>query len=270
MAEKVSTKERVGNERVMSKQIAQTESLKTFVAMPCIVQSFNAEALTIVAQPAIQGKQELEDGTVQAVNLPLLQDVPVIFPHAGGCSITFPVKIGDECLVVFADRCIDAWWQLGGVQPQLCGRYHSLSDGFAIVGPWSQATKIADVSTDRLEIRSDDREAFFSIHPTTHDVELVTTGKVDATAQGAVTLTAPSVTIDSPTVHITGQLTVDQLITGNGGFTVSGGSGVKATGTITLEGSMTSSGDIVAKGISVATHVHGGITPGGGTTSDPQ
>lgn len=277
MAEKVQTKERVGNDRTMARQQAQNALLQTYVAMPGIVQSFNAEALTVVVQPAIQGKQEFEDGMVQAVNLPLLQDVPVIFPHAGGCSITFPIKAGDECLVVCADRCIDSWWQLGGVQPQLCGRFHSLSDGFAILGPWSQAAKIGQVSTERIEVRSDDHEAVLAIHPQTHDVELTTTGKVDATisgtltatVSGATTIKAPSVLIDSPQVHITGQLMVDQLITGAGGFTVYGGSGIKATGNMQLEGTISASGDISAGTISLQSHVHSGITPGGGNTGTP-
>ena len=244
MAEKVTTKERVGNERVMARSIAQTELLKTYVSMPGIVQSFDAEALTVVVQTAIQGKQELEDGTVQAVNLPLLQDVPVVFPHAGGCSITFPVKQGDECLVVFADRCIDAWWQLGGVQPQLCGRYHSLSDGFAILGAWSQATKIGQVSTERIEIRSDDREAYISIHPGTHDIELTTSGKVDATIAGTLTATVSGdVTLKAPSVLIEGDLS--------------------------LTGTMISTGDIQSGTISLQSHVHSGVTPGGSNTGEP-
>lgn len=278
MAEKVSTKERVGNTRVLSKQMAQTEALKTYVAMPGIVQSFDAEALTVVVQPAIQGKQMLEDGTTRAVNLPLLQDVPVVFPHAGGCSLTFPVKQGDECLVIFADRCIDAWWQLGGVQPQLCGRYHSLSDGFAILGVWSQVTKIKAVSTDRVELRSDDAEAVFSINPESHDIELSTTGNVNAAiggtltadVKGNTTLKAPSILFDSPSVHITGKLQVDQLISGTGGFTVSGGSGIKATGDIELTGSMKSSGDVQAGSISLQSHVHSGVQSGGDSTGQPE
>ena len=60
MAEKVTTKERVGNERVMARSIAQTELLKTYVAMPGIVQSFDAEALTVVASPRFRASKSLK------------------------------------------------------------------------------------------------------------------------------------------------------------------------------------------------------------------
>jgi hypothetical protein len=71
------------------------------------------------------------------------------FPRGGGCTLTFPVKEGDECLVIFADRCIDFWWQSGGIQEPVDGRMHDLSDAFCIVGPQSQAKKISGISTTR-------------------------------------------------------------------------------------------------------------------------
>ena len=46
---------------------------------------------------------------------------------------------GDECLVIFSERCIDAWWALGGVQPLAELRAHDYSDGFAILGVRSRA-----------------------------------------------------------------------------------------------------------------------------------
>ncbi|MFW8450019.1 Gp138 family membrane-puncturing spike protein, partial [Klebsiella pneumoniae] len=71
-----------------------------------------------------------ESGAQVSVNLPLLVDVPVVFPRGGGCTLTFPVKPGDECLVIFADRCIDFWWQSGGIQEPVDERMHDLSDAF--------------------------------------------------------------------------------------------------------------------------------------------
>ena len=58
--------------------------------------------------------------------LPLLYDVPVFMP------VPFEVNPGDACLVVFADREIDAW--LEGAGETKSGRMHSLSDGFAFIG----------------------------------------------------------------------------------------------------------------------------------------
>ena len=87
-----------------------------WTAMPAIVQSFDPAKMTLVAQPAIKGRVRGKDGTISFVEMPLLVDVPVLFPSGGGFSLTFPIAQGDEALIVFADRCIDAWWQSGGIQ----------------------------------------------------------------------------------------------------------------------------------------------------------
>ncbi|MDR8345712.1 hypothetical protein FPK41_22485, partial [Acinetobacter baumannii] len=89
--------------------------------------------VTAVVQPAIKGAEKDESGAEVSVNLPLLVDVPVVFPRGGGCTLTFPVKPGDECLVIFADRCIDFWWQSGGIQEPVDERMHDFSDAFCIV-----------------------------------------------------------------------------------------------------------------------------------------
>src|SRR5260363_73502 len=82
--------------------------------------SSGSSTASVTVRPAIQGvvrRLDRETATVrtEAVELPLLGDVPVFFPRGGGCTLTFPVQKGDECVVVFASRCIDGWWQSGGV-----------------------------------------------------------------------------------------------------------------------------------------------------------
>lgn len=132
-----------------------------------IVESVDLAAQTCSVQPAIQGSVQAEDGSVLAVNLPLLVDVPIMFPRAGGFAITFPVKKGDECLVNFSARCIDSWWQSGGVQAPLEARMHDLSDGFAFFGPTSQPKKLSNVQTDGMEMRTDDRSTYIKLVPGT-------------------------------------------------------------------------------------------------------
>ena len=65
----------------------------------------------------------------------------MVMPRAGGYVLGFAPQVGDECLVVFADCCIDSWWQSGSVQSQADSRRHDLSDGFAILGCWSQQNR---------------------------------------------------------------------------------------------------------------------------------
>lgn len=75
-----------------------------------------------------------------------------------------------------------------------------------------------------------------------------------------------SVTIDAPDTFFTGNITVQGLITGQGGFTVTGGGGVVANCNIQLNGTLTATEDVVASGISLNSHTH---TAPHGETSGP-
>lgn len=99
-------------------------------ALPGIVQRFDPAARTADILPALRGRR----GGGVWENLPLLLDVPVYFPGGQGLSLSYPVAPGDECLVIFADGCVDAWLAAGGAQNPVNDRRHSLSDGFALVG----------------------------------------------------------------------------------------------------------------------------------------
>lgn len=135
-----------------------------WTAIPGIVQSVNMVKLTCVVQPAIQGSIINQNGVSTLVNLPLLVDCPIVFTKGGGFLFTVPLAVHDEVLVVFSSRCIDAWWQQGGVQPAMELRMHDLSDGFAIPGPFSQPKRpLGPVSTDTMQMRNDAGDAYVEI-----------------------------------------------------------------------------------------------------------
>lgn len=73
---------------------------------------------------------------------PKLTGCPAITLQGGGIAAQFPVEAGDECLVFFADRCIDSWFQTGSPQPLPNLRMHDISDGFALVGVNSLANAL--------------------------------------------------------------------------------------------------------------------------------
>ena len=176
----VALNSQLGSKEQADAQLAQAIMSAMRVSMPAIIQSFDPDAVTAVVQPAIKGAEQDESGVQVSVNLPLLVDVPVVFPRGGGCTLTFPVKEGDECLVIFADRCIDFWWQSGGIQEPVDGRMHDLSDAFCIVGPQSQAKKIGGISTSAVELRSDDGGTKLSLNPAS--------GAINGTAPGGFNL----------------------------------------------------------------------------------
>ncbi|MCU4406513.1 Gp138 family membrane-puncturing spike protein [Acinetobacter junii] len=143
----------------------KSELANFWTALPCEIDSYDSEAVTVNVQPLIKIPVMTTSGDIETVELPVIQDVPVMFPCAGGFTITHPIKKGDECLVSFADRNIDLWWQSGGIQNPFDMRKHDLSDGFAFFRPQSQTKKISDISTDNLEIRNDENNCKIQITP---------------------------------------------------------------------------------------------------------
>ncbi len=157
-----------------------------WTALPCIVTAVNLTAMTLEAQPAIQGTIETETGEMQSVNLPVLVDVPIVFPGAGGFILTFPVAIGDEVLVIFASRCIDAWWQSGGIQRPAEARMHDLSDGFAIPGPRSQPRVAPNISATAAQLRNQAGTSYIEMSPD-GKVKIVSPVEIDFTGNIKVT-----------------------------------------------------------------------------------
>lgn len=163
---------------------------RIWTTLPGIIVSFDADAVTAVVQPALQGVIQSQDGTAAAVDLPLLIHVPVVFPRGGGVTLTFPIAEGDECQLSFSARCIDGWWQSGGVQLPMDTRMHDLSDAFCTVGPQSQVKKISGISTTTAQLRTDDGEAYIELDPASHAINAVTSGDVTVNADGDVDITA--------------------------------------------------------------------------------
>lgn len=158
------------------------------VALPGIVKSFNSEQQTVEVDLAIQDRIKANmpalpgyNASTGDIQIPTLLDVPIVIPRAGGFSLTFPIKPGDECLVIIGDMCINSWWQngasIGQGQIQESLRRHDLSDAFAILGPWSQPRVLPDYSITSAQLRTDDGTVIINI------------------SEGGVTITAPTVTV---------------------------------------------------------------------------
>lgn len=215
---------------------------KMWTALPGVIQSFNAGQMTCTVKPTISTKALDEQGNARTVEIPVLLDCPVVFPSGGGCTLTFPIAAGDECLVVFASRCIDGWWAQSGVQAQAEFRMHDLSDGFVIPGPKSVPNAFS-ASTSDVQLRTNDGAAIVAISPSTHDIT--------ATTSGNVTITAPTITLSGNIVL-------------NGPITQTAGTGGSAA---TLIGPLNVTNDVKAQGTSLHTHVH--TDPQGGNTGPP-
>jgi hypothetical protein len=203
-----------------------------WTAIPAILDSFDPEKMTCTASPAIQGIFRLKDGSTKVVSIAQCLYVPVQFARGGGWTHTFPMKKDDEGLLIFSSRCIDAWWQNGGIQPQAEIRFHDLSDGFFIPGVNSVPKVLVDFNTDASEIRNDagDVKAVFMDEEIDVIVKADTFGKfkdkeIDLKAGAStVTMTDTKIDIVSTNVNITGDLTVTGKLTSTSDTSLGGGS----------------------------------------------
>jgi hypothetical protein len=255
---------RITDEQEVLEKKLEKVSTRIRVACPGIIQSFDSTKQTVTVRLAIREKISLAGSPYEDTEIPILQEVPIYMPRAGNFVLTMPVTVGDECLVVFGDNCIDSWWQSGGVQNQLDNRRHDLSDGFAIIGPWSQPRKISNYSVDSAVLRNLNNDSYVEVRD--NDINIITPIKVTITAGGEVEVNAPTVdvnatdvTVDATTVKVTAQSTevnsTTVQVTG-GSITLSGSSGVILSG-----GGLSS---IDAKNF--LGHVHSGVQGGLGNT----
>ncbi|MGE4996286.1 MULTISPECIES: Gp138 family membrane-puncturing spike protein [Yersinia] len=239
----VSTDSRSGELAETLRTLQSSVSSQLRVSMPGIVQSFDADSVTCDIQIGIKGESGGE-----STNLSVLTNVPVVFPRGGGVTMTFPIKSGDECLLVFGDRCIDFWHQSGDIQETVDERQHDLSDAFAIIGPQSQAKKISGISTSAAQFRSDDGSTYFEINPTTKKIKIVAPGGLD---------------VVTPKAEFSAEVLVNGLFTFLGGLVGSAAAGVSAkiTGAIEFIGTLTSNGKTIDD-----THTHNEVQPGTGNS----
>lgn len=96
-----------------------------------IIQNFYADDLT--ADVLIANKKTINlnsDGTQNVRNYALIRaKVCYCTPY-----ITYPLKAGDECILLFSDREIESWFVNGNVNAEIYPRLHDLTDAVAIVG----------------------------------------------------------------------------------------------------------------------------------------
>lgn len=204
-----------------------------WTALPALIVSFDASKRTCVAQATIQMQFCDEKKKTQWLTLPVIPDVPVQFPGGGGFVMTFPLKAGDEGILIFASRCIDHWWEHGEVQQQAELRMHDLSDAFFIPTVRSVPNVEASISTTDVMLRA--------LDPAGPQVTLKADNTVLVKAPASVAVTAPTITLN-------GNVTV------NGNLTTGAGSTIGLNGTVSMNGEAYNA------------HRHTGVAAGGSLT----
>ncbi len=133
-----------------------------FTNLNCVnigtIESFDSSDQTASIQLSIKSIESISpDGTRTLKDRALLEKCPCVVLSGGDSYLTFPIKKGDSCIVLFNDRQIDNWFTSGdGSAPDVVLRKHDLSDGLAIVGIRNLLNKIPDYLEDGARLRFDE------------------------------------------------------------------------------------------------------------------
>lgn len=208
-----------------------------FTAIPAIVLEVLPEQARVKVQPII--RQLFKDDT--ALEYPPIIKVPLVYPSSKKSAFTFPVEKGDTVLLVFSQRGIDTFKAgTGSFTTPLDFRTFDVKDAVAIPGLMPFGSSINNPSKRSLPHSTSDVVV-------AHNIGTANEAEVRIKPSGEIQLQSKlKVTIDSPETELKGNVTVE--------------------GSINATDTITSATDVVGGTISLVSHVHTGVTPGGGST----
>ena len=193
---------------------------------PCVVEAVNYEKNTLTVLPLTSN---LWRDNV-ATPFPSMADIPILVNSANGGSaaITFPIKKGDMCLVLFSDRNYGDLLDKSELIPAVCEdrQPFGMYPIGAIVGIFTEPNaKNCEIDPDNVVIRNGKTK--ITVKPD---------GDVDIESEATVNVSCQEANIDSPQVNMTGNLQVD--------------------GDINSGGTVTADTDVNGGGVSLKTHIH--------------
>lgn len=119
------------------------------------------------------------------IDYPILKQVPFVVLCGGNSHLTFPINVGDNCLLLFCDNEIDRWWETGESLPSVIDKHHDISDAFALIGVHSMVDLIQGYSNYVRLQYSDVSGITIGNEITLQNMQVVATG--DVNAAGTVT-----------------------------------------------------------------------------------
>ena len=114
--------------------------------LPGRIESYSNQKANV--KPLIQKKYL--NGEI--VSLPVISNVPIVFPRSESVGITFPIKKGDGCIILFSERSMERWLSSGDDVEPGDSRKFDLSDAIAIPGLYSFNKLPLSSNNDDVEI----------------------------------------------------------------------------------------------------------------------
>ena len=207
----VDPRERTSDMKELVQSSHDSRQAALHTAMPATIVSFDPEKMTAKVKPCISAFNIQSNGTRAEMQITQLEDVPVHFPGGGGHSLTFPVKPGDECQLLFQERSIDNWHQLGGTRLPNDWRMHDINDAICQVGVRSQPNTLSQkggaVATDGVQLRSDDGKRYITIKDAGDEIDIIIPQVSFQIKDDSVTVVAPGkMRFETPMLEVTGEV----------------------------------------------------------------
>lgn len=236
-------------------------------AMPGVVVTVrqSLHEMTVDVQPMVSFMTEDEE----AVDRPVVLNVPIHFPTSKKSGMSFPVEPGDPVLLVYSMRNTDTWKRGNGEESAIPtdNRKFDRRDCFAIPGvfPFSQSpnapskhthphdskdtvmySNLGDANEVEVRLKPDGNliiNAPVKVTVNTVDAEVnadnsvvVNTQTAEVNADGSATINTNVATINAPNTFVTGNLFVTGLISGANGLAILPGiNGSRVRGDLIME-----------------------------------
>lgn len=126
--------------------------------MPGRITAYDATKQMASVQPLIREAYVDERGAERYEDLPQIHSVPVMFVGPARARITWPVQVGDLCVIWFSSSSLDAWVLRGTTQTvdPRDARRHDLNDAIAMVGLHSPGAPPTPAPTDAIVVHAGD------------------------------------------------------------------------------------------------------------------
>ena len=171
--------------------LMQQRMVRVSTSIPGYVSAFDPATQLAQLQVGIRAS----DGN----KLPVIIECPVQFAGGGGFAVEHQVDPGDEGIIIFSQRCIDAWLETGGDAEQPIHRLHDFSDAYFVPGIRSKPNVITGHANDGIRLRNEAGDKY---------LWLKGSGDIEISA-GAVSITgdlSATGTIEAPTIDATASL----------------------------------------------------------------
>jgi len=132
------------------------------------VTEFNAAEQTLSVQPVNKRKMVTAD---MAEPLPIITDVPIVWPGAGDYWVTFDIPVGSAVLLLCAERNISVWMEEGGIVDPADPTKFDLSDAIAIPCLNHKKSVLSTIDSDAITIRNRDNDAYVKLSGTKIEIK---------------------------------------------------------------------------------------------------